>query len=185
MDNQPITPEIPPTPSGFNPDSFGSSAPKNKSAIIVTVIIVAMVIFSTTIFIFFFTTANNMFEKTANTIQSTIENTSKQIADNSKPQNDSKSTTKEKVEEGCYTKSDLYGTWLHEPDYEMLFLENGTGTYSYRAKENTFEYSISGCDTLKIKYKGSTSAFETTMRIEDDILIILDSYGEEVEYEKQ
>ena len=53
MDNQPITPEIPPTPSGsFNPDSFGSTTPKSKASVIAIVVILVMITFSIGMFFF-------------------------------------------------------------------------------------------------------------------------------------
>ena len=79
---------------------------------------------------------------------------------------------------------ELVGSWAHEYGYVYTFNADGTGSYGKGDSVMTFTYTVEG-DQLKILYDGSTAPFVTTWRIEGTTLIILDSFNNEVRYEKQ
>lgn len=75
----------------------------------------------------------------------------------------------------------LVGSWAHSSGYTYTFLADGTGSYGLGDASMDFTYEVDG-DQLSILYVGSTSPFVTTFRIEDNTLIILDSFGNEIPY---
>ena len=83
---------------------------------------------------------------------------------------------------GCGKKVDpIVGTWVYgSGSYEYVFKEDGTGSYAGR----DFTYEIKD-DQLSILYKGDTAKYETTYKIEGKTLIIKDSFGSDVKYEKK
>ena len=84
---------------------------------------------------------------------------------------------------GCGKKEEkitLIGTWSYNNLYTYVFNEDGTGDYSGMK----FTYTTDG-DKLSILYEGNTVPFETIYRIEDNKLIIKDSFDEDVIYERK
>lgn len=84
---------------------------------------------------------------------------------------------------GCGKKEEkitIVGTWSYDSLYTYVFNADGTGDYSGM----NFTYTVDG-DKLSILYEGNTDSFETTYRIEDNKLIIKDSFDEDVVYTRK
>ena len=79
---------------------------------------------------------------------------------------------------GC-GETGIVGKWAYG---SYVYTFNKDNTCSYSTMECT--YTVDG-DKLSILYKGNTAPFETTFRIEGKTLIIKDSFGNDVKYERQ
>ena len=83
---------------------------------------------------------------------------------------------------GCGKKVDpIVGTWKYQGgNYEFVFKEDGSGSYAGR----DFTYEIKD-NEISILYKGDSAPFKSTFKIEKDTLIMKDSFGEDVKYDKK
>ena len=81
---------------------------------------------------------------------------------------------------GCKKKESIIGKWVYSTAFEYVFNEDKT--CSYVGKKCT--YAIDN-DKLFILYEGNTDPFETTFKIENNKLIIKDSLGSDVVYERK
>ena len=85
---------------------------------------------------------------------------------------------------GCNkeNKNPIVGQWQSKDysSYVYTFNEDGTGDYS----GSKFTYTTDG-DKISIKYENSTSAFESTFEIKDNVLNIKDSFGKDTLYTKK
>lgn len=84
---------------------------------------------------------------------------------------------------GCGRANSLIGSWEHS-GYVYTFNKNKTGSYGYGSSKRDFEYEDRGT-LVVIKYKGDTVSNEYEYRIDDNKLIIKDSYGQDVTYIKK
>ncbi len=82
----------------------------------------------------------------------------------------------------------IVGEWKLESedkqDYRYKFNEDGTGKYIYTSSELPFTYEDKG-DKVVILFEGNTVTTELEYRIEDNILIIKDVFGNDVRYNRQ
>ena len=83
---------------------------------------------------------------------------------------------------GCSKKDGIIGTWSYGSSSSFQYVFNDDKTCSYAGRNCT--YSVDG-DKLSILYDGDTAPFETTFRIEDDKLIIKDSFNNDVTYTRK
>lgn len=85
-------------------------------------------------------------------------------------------------------KPSIVGEWKVESednyDFRYIFNEDGTGKYVYPGSELRFTYEDKG-DKLAIVFEGNTVESELEYRIEGSTLIIKDSFGKDVRYNKQ
>lgn len=82
-------------------------------------------------------------------------------------------------------KKGLVGKWTYESgSYTYVFNDDGTGSYEYGSNKKVFTYTANE-GKLSILYNGNTIPFETTFEIEDDKLIIKDSYENDTVYIRQ
>ena len=85
-------------------------------------------------------------------------------------------------------KPSIVGEWKVESednyDFRYIFNEDGTGRYVYPGSELRFTYEDKG-DRIVIVFDGNTVESEFEYRIEDNTLIIKDSFGQDVRYNKQ
>ena len=86
---------------------------------------------------------------------------------------------------GCGKKSSnpLIGSWDHS-GYVYTFNEDKTGNYEFSGTKMEFTYEDDGT-TLSILFEGNTSPMELEYKIEGKKLIIVDSFGSDVEYTKK
>ena len=86
---------------------------------------------------------------------------------------------------GCGESKDkgIIGKWEYS-SYVYTFNEDKTGTYDALGTLMNFTYEDNG-SKISILYTGNTSPLELDYRIEDNKLIITDSFGEEIEYIKR
>jgi len=86
-------------------------------------------------------------------------------------------------------KNDLVGEWKNDTTFEGLefiytFNEDGTGKYDAAGSAMNFKYKTEG-DKLILEYTDEDMMnFETTYKVENDVLTIKDSMEEEVSYKK-
>lgn len=85
---------------------------------------------------------------------------------------------------GCGKKDPIVGKWAYGSGESFMYTFNSDGTCHYTANNKDCTYKVDG-DKLSITYEGSTAPFETTFKIEDNKLIIKDSFGSDVVYEKR
>ena len=85
---------------------------------------------------------------------------------------------------GCSKKDPIVGKWAYGSSDLFMYTFNSDGTCHYTTNDKDCTYKVDG-DKLSITYEGDTSSFDTTFRIEDNKLIIIDSLGEEVVYDKK
>ena len=88
------------------------------------------------------------------------------------------------VSVGCSKKDPIVGKWAYGSSEAFMFTFNEDKTCHYTANNKDCTYTIDG-DKLSITYDGDTAAFDTTFKIEDNKLTIIDSLGNEVVYEKR
>lgn len=84
----------------------------------------------------------------------------------------------------CNKSQTIVGKWEHSSGYIYNFKDNKTGIYSYGSNEMKFTYKDDG-KKLSILFDGNTIASEYEYRIENNKLIIKDSFGKDVEYIKK
>ena len=88
---------------------------------------------------------------------------------------------------GCGKKEEkkdpIIGDWGHG-SYVYTFNEDKTCNYSAGGTDMKCTYTIED-DKLSILFDGNTAPFETTFKIENDTLIIKDSFDNDVEYTKK
>lgn len=87
---------------------------------------------------------------------------------------------------GCEKKNDvnpIVGKWVNGA-YVYTFNEDNTCTYDANGTKMDCTYEITD-DKISILYKNSTSPFETTYKIKNNLLTIKDSFGSNVIYEKK
>ena len=85
---------------------------------------------------------------------------------------------------GCGKKDPIVGKWAYGSGESFMYTFNSDGTCHYTANNKDCTYKVDG-DKLSITYNGDTSSFDTTFKIEDNKLIIKDSFGSDVVYEKK
>ena len=85
---------------------------------------------------------------------------------------------------GCSKKDPIVGKWAYGSSESFMFTFNSDGTCHYTANNKDCTYKVDG-DKLSITYDGDTSSFDTTFKIEDNKLTIIDSLGSEVVYNKK
>ena len=85
---------------------------------------------------------------------------------------------------GCGKKDPIVGKWAYGSGESFMYTFNSDGTCHYTANNKDCTYKVDG-EKLSITYEGSTAPFETTFKIEDNKLIIKDSFGSDVVYEKR
>ncbi len=83
---------------------------------------------------------------------------------------------------GC-GKITIVGKWA-QGSFVYTFNDDNTCEYDVAGTKMKCTYKTDG-DKLSILYDGNTVPFETTYKIEDKTLIILDSFGSEVKYERK
>ena len=85
---------------------------------------------------------------------------------------------------GCGKKEKtLVGSWVHS-SYVYTFNSDKTGTYDALGTKMEFTYEDDG-SKVSILYKGNTNASTYEYKIEDNKLIIKDSFGNDVEYTRK
>jgi len=86
---------------------------------------------------------------------------------------------------GCGEKKveGIVGKWAYS-SFVYTFNEDKTGTYDVSGNVMDFTYEDDG-SKISILFTGNTSPLELNYRLEDNKLIITDSFGEEVEYTKK
>ena len=86
---------------------------------------------------------------------------------------------------GCGKKKDpIVGKWAYGTGDSFVYTFNEDKTCHYSANNRKCTYTING-DKLSILYDGDTAPFDTTFKIEDNKLTIVDSFGSEVVYNKR
>lgn len=83
---------------------------------------------------------------------------------------------------GCGKKDSLVGTWAYGSGNTFVFTFNEDKTCSYAGRNCT--YTVDG-EKLSILYEGDTTPFDTTFKIEDNKLTIIDSLNNEVVYTRK
>ena len=84
---------------------------------------------------------------------------------------------------GCGKESGLVGTWQYKDSdsFVYTFKADGTGTYTVGDTVMNFTYETDG-NNISIKYEGFDSSFDTEYSIDDDVLNIKDSLGDDTLY---
>lgn len=85
-------------------------------------------------------------------------------------------------------KDPIIGTWEYEGGLKAIYVfeEDGKGTYTLGTDAAKQEITYTKDDKkIAITYGNSTVPFETEYKVEDDTLIIMDSFGNEVKYKKK
>lgn len=81
----------------------------------------------------------------------------------------------------------LVGDWASE-DFDGKFIytfkEDGTGNYDAYGTDMPFTYTVDG-DKLSIQYEDVDFPWDTTFKIEGDILTVKDDTGNDVIYHKK
>ena len=85
---------------------------------------------------------------------------------------------------GCSKKDPIVGKWAYGSSESFMYTFNSDGTCHYTANNKDCTYKIDG-DKIAITYEDSTATFDTTFKIEDNKLTIIDSFGNEVVYDKK
>lgn len=94
---------------------------------------------------------------------------------------------------GCGKSSKgLEGTWNYydesskqaRTDIYYKFNGDNTGSYTFYGDEKKFTYEDKG-NKVKISYENTTVPNEFEYSIEDDMLIIKDSFGSDVKYQRK
>ena len=81
-------------------------------------------------------------------------------------------------------KNPIVGKWAYGSGESFMYTFNSDGTCHYTANNKDCTYKVDG-DKLSITYNGETASFDTTFKIEDNKLIIKDSFGSDVVYNKK
>ena len=83
------------------------------------------------------------------------------------------------------SKASLVGSWEYEGgSYIYTFNEDGTGIYEAAGSELEFTYKDNG-NSIEITYDNTTDPYVYEYRIDGDSLIIKDSIGSDVKYNKK
>lgn len=80
-------------------------------------------------------------------------------------------------------KDPIIGSWA-QGSWVYTFNEDKTCSYEYSGSKMECTYEIDG-ENLSILYKGNTTPFKTTFKIENNKLTIKDSLDKDVVYEKK
>ena len=85
-------------------------------------------------------------------------------------------------------KPSIVGEWKVESeegyDFRYVFNDDGTGKYVYSGSEIKFTYEDKG-DKVVILFEGNTVESELEYRVDGNSLIIKNSFGQDVKYNKQ
>ena len=82
-------------------------------------------------------------------------------------------------------KNKLVGTWEYTSGlFSYQFNDDFTGAYNVGSQSMKFTYEDKG-ESIVIKYDGNSTPMELKYRIEDSKLIITDSFGSDVTYNKK
>ncbi len=82
-------------------------------------------------------------------------------------------------------KNGIVGKWTYQSgSYSYVFEKDGTGYYEYGSNKKEFTYKVDG-EKITILYNGNTIPFETVFTIDDNKLIIKDSYENDTVYIRQ
>ena len=84
---------------------------------------------------------------------------------------------------GCGEKNPLEGTWANS-SYVYTFNNDGTGVYDVAGTKMNFTYETED-GVISIQYEGQSAPLELNYKVGEKKLVITDSFGTEVEYEKQ
>jgi major membrane immunogen (membrane-anchored lipoprotein) len=84
---------------------------------------------------------------------------------------------------GKSKKSPIIGSWDYS-GFVYVFNEDMTGSYTAGGTEMKFTYEDDG-EKVTITYEGNTKGSTYEYKVEDDKLIIKDSFDNEVEYYKK
>ena len=85
---------------------------------------------------------------------------------------------------GCGKQKDpIIGSWELD-GFVYTFYEDNTGEYELFGETMKFTYEIDD-KQVSLLFEGYNSPIVCDYRIEDDTLIIIDSFGSEVKYKKQ
>ena len=86
---------------------------------------------------------------------------------------------------GCNKSDSIVGKWEYDGGgYVYTFNSDGTGSYSYGSASMDFTYEDKGTE-VSILYTGNTMASSYQYKIEDNVLIIKDSIGNDVKYKRK
>lgn len=88
---------------------------------------------------------------------------------------------------GCGKKENnsIVGKWVYnDGNYYYVFNDDNTCTYNVYGNEMKGTYKIDG-DKISILYDGNKDPFETTFKIEDNKLNVIDSFGNDTIYERR
>lgn len=87
--------------------------------------------------------------------------------------------------DGGSAKSPIVGVWKYKGmDAKYVFNDDGTCSYDYYNSSQKCTYTDNG-DSVELLYEGMTVSNKFGYRIDGKTLYIEDSFGDEVEYEKQ
>ena len=90
----------------------------------------------------------------------------------------------------CGNSKSIVGTWNYydgsslSNDIYYTFEKGNSGSYTYSGNSRKFTYEDRG-NKVSIQYDGDTMASEFDYSIEDGILTIKDSYGNNVTYKRK
>lgn len=82
------------------------------------------------------------------------------------------------------SKDPIVGKWAYGSGDSFVYTFNEDKTCHYTANNKNCTYTLEG-DKLSILYEDSTATFDTTIRFEDDKLIMKDSFDKDVIYTKR
>ena len=90
---------------------------------------------------------------------------------------------------GCFEKQEpIVGMWQSEYSgytFTYFFNKNKTGKYTYGDTVLEFTYEVREDNKVAITYKGQSTPWITTYKIDGKTLSIVDSYGSEIKYERK
>ena len=78
----------------------------------------------------------------------------------------------------------LEGSWAHGSSYVYEFRTDGTGVYHVGTTDMDFTYTLTG-EEISFLFTGNTAPMVLQYRIEGSTLILVDSFGRDVDYIKQ
>ena len=90
-----------------------------------------------------------------------------------------------KKEEAQKPANTIVGEWKYDMgDYTYHFNEDGTGYYDVGSNKMEFTYETEE-SKLSILFKGNTVPFETEYSINDNVLNVKDSFGNDTLYKRK
>lgn len=78
----------------------------------------------------------------------------------------------------------IVGKWAYSDSFIYTFNKDKTCSYDAMGTLMKCTYTVDG-DKLSIMYEGDTEPFETTFKIEDNVLTIKDSLDNDVNYKRK